>query len=267
MKIKLARLLLAFFVLQSVFLGGVTYFLELEKYSFYTFFMFAVLWHFVIYFYLTSHTETFYKIETAEELVDVNLANSISLFRASSVMTVGFLIWHYEHEVILILAICFTMIVFISDALDGIIARAKKEATQLGKMIDSMSDYALLIFMSALFYEKKILPLWFFGLLFVRFFIQGYGMIKFIALNYPMEPKSTIGGKITVAGTMSLYFLALISLLLKNKLLTKFLRLSLLFCTIVIFIFMFEKIFLFYKHWQKYKKHKDEIYADKKNKV
>ncbi|MEL3908201.1 MAG: CDP-alcohol phosphatidyltransferase family protein [Treponemataceae bacterium] len=256
MKIKLARLLLAFFILQSILLGGITYFFELSKYSFYTFFMFTVLWHFVIYFYLTSHMETFYKTETAEKLTDVNLANSISLFRASSVMTVGFLIWYCEHETILILAVCFTVIIFISDALDGIVARKKKEITGLGKMIDSMSDYALLTFMSALFYEKEILPLWFFWLLFMRFFIQSYGMVKFIALNYPMEPKSTIGGKITIAGTMTLYFLALISLLFKNELFNKFLQISLVLCALVIFIFMFEKIFIFYKHWQKYKKHK-----------
>lgn len=258
MKVKLARLILGYFLLQSIIIGACTYFFALSKYAFYAFFLFNVLWHFVIYFYLTSHTEAFFNTETAKKLDDINLANAVSLFRASSVMSVGFLIWNYENRTVLIVAVCYAVVIFLSDALDGLIARHAHETTELGKMIDSMSDYALLIFISALFYEKEILPLWFFILLFIRFFMQGYGMVKFISLGFPMAPVSTIGGKLTVAGTMLLYFFALLSLLVQNEFLTQSLHIGVIICAAVIFIFLFEKLFLFYRHYKVYRENKNK---------
>lgn len=253
MKFKIARLLSVYFIIQSILLVTFTYFFSLSKYAFYSFFLFNFLWHLLIYFYLISHTESFYKTDSLEKLDKLNVANSISLFRASAVMPLGFLIWFSEKRIILIFTVCYVLIVFMSDALDGFIARKNHEITQLGKMIDSMSDYALLIFMSALFYEKKILPLWFFILLFLRFFIQAYGMVKFLSLDYPMQPKSTIGGKITVASTMSLYFFALLTMLIQSELLYTLLNIFTILCAVLVFIFVFEKLFLFLEHWKSYK--------------
>ena len=255
MKIKLARLLLTYFILQSVIISSFAYFFGLSRYVFYVFFLFNVLWHFVIYFYLISHTEAFYKTETAEKLNDINAANAISLFRASAVMPVGFLIWNSDNRTILISAVCYAVVIFLSDALDGLVARHAHETTELGKMIDSMSDYALLIFISGVFYEKHILPLWFFILLFIRFFIQGYGMVKFFAMDFPMKATSTIGGKLTIAGTMLLYFFALLTLMIDNRLLKEALDICVKVCAAVIFLSIFEKVFLFYRHYQLYKKH------------
>lgn len=253
MKVKIARLLLCYFIVQTTILVAFTLSFALPKYSFYAFFLFNFLWHLVIYFFLASNPDSFYKTETHEKLDELNLANCISLFRASAVMSVGFLIWHSENYTILICSVLYVIIIFLSDALDGFIARKKHEITKLGKQIDSMSDYALLIFMSALFYEKKILPLWFFVLLFVRFFIQAYGMVKFIALGCPIKPKSTIGGKITIASTMFLYFLALLSMLLKIGVLNKIVEIFTIMCGFLIFVFLFEKLFIFFQHWKLYK--------------
>lgn len=256
MKLKIARLLSSYFMIQSILLIALTVFFKLPKYSLYAFFLFNFLWHLVIYFFLVSNTESFYKTETHEKLYDINLANCISLFRASAVMPIGFLIWHSQNRSILLWAVGYSILIFLSDALDGFVARTHHETTQLGKMIDSMSDYALLIFMSALFYEMKILPLWFFILLFIRFFIQAYGMVKFLALGFPMKPQSSIGGKITIASTMFLYFFALISMLLRIELFTKLVGIFTIVCAILIFVFLFEKLFLFFKHWKSYKQEK-----------
>ncbi|MBQ7613045.1 MAG: CDP-alcohol phosphatidyltransferase family protein [Spirochaetaceae bacterium] len=256
MRTKIAKLITVYCIFQSVLIVAFYLIFKLPRHSFYSFFLFNFLWHLVIYFYLASHTEAFYKIETTEDLEEINLANTISLFRASAVMPIGYLIWFSEKRTILICAIIYAVIIFLSDALDGFIARRLHETTHIGKMIDSMCDYALLIFISGLFYEMKILPLWFFLLLFIRLFIQAYGMVKFLALGFPMNPKSTIGGKITIASTMFLYFLALISLLFHNSIFDKIVQYFLFACAILIFIFIFEKIILFVGHWKQYKEEK-----------
>lgn len=257
MKVKIARLISLYGVIQSIILFAVFYFFHLSKYSFYAFFMFNLLWHLVVYFYLVSHTDAFYKTETAEQLDDINLANVISLFRASAIMPVGYLIWFsQENRAVLYCAIIYAALIFLTDTVDGFIARKLHETTQLGEMIDSMCDYALLIFISGLFYERKILPLWFFILLFIRLFAQAYGMVKFIALGFPMEPVSTIGGKITIASTMILYFVALLSMLIDNPVFTRIVDIYVLICAALIFIFLFEKLGMFFKHWKKFKAQK-----------
>ena len=81
-------------------------------------------------------------------------------------------------------------------------------------------------------------------------------MVKFLALGFPMKPQSSIGGKITIASTMFLYFFALISMLLRIELFTKLVGIFTIVCAILIFVFLFEKLFLFFKHWKSYKQEK-----------
>jgi len=84
----------------------------------------------------------------------------------------------------------------------------------MGAMLDSTSDYILLGVISIVYYRHNIVPHWFFYVIILRLFLQGAGMLIFIMLKKPLEIKSTWGGKITIATTMSLYVIELIRLYL-----------------------------------------------------
>ncbi|PIE98439.1 MAG: CDP-alcohol phosphatidyltransferase [Treponema sp.] len=263
MKNKIARVLLVFGLFQSGFITIVYKVFDINRNSFFSFLMFTLLWHLVIYFFLISHIEDFCNTGTGERLKKLNLANMITLFRGSSVSTAGFFIRHADVQGIKIIAFVYLALVFLTDSFDGYIARTKKQTTKIGQMLDSMGDYSLLFVISMLYLEKNILSPWFFILIFFRLSIQSIGAIFFINIDYPIKPKSTIGGKITIASTMLLYTLIMFGLFFNNlKSLQRVIGICEIICGVLIFVFLFEKLGLFFNHWKSYQKHKKSLTDD-----
>ena len=54
-------------------------------------------------------------------------------------------------------------LVFLTDSFDGQIARRTNQITKIGQMLDSISDYSLLVVISVVYYRNEIVPLWFFA--------------------------------------------------------------------------------------------------------
>jgi phosphatidylglycerophosphate synthase len=101
----------------------------------------------------------------------------------------------------------FVTLTFLSDFIDGRLARAKNLETYMGKILDSVSDYLVLGTISAAFCFFGLINTWLFLLIAGRLFIHALGMMILYLLRKKLSPQTTVFGKITIAAVM--VFLAL----------------------------------------------------------
>ena len=135
----------------------------------------------------------------------VNLANGITLFRISTLPTILFIIIASKDYPMRFQLVALIAIVFTTDFLDGYVSRRGKEATRVGRMMDSASDYSLLFVISLVFHYFHIIPAWFFILLALRLTGQGAMVLVVLAVKKRLTPRTSFLGKATVASTMILY--------------------------------------------------------------
>jgi phosphatidylglycerophosphate synthase len=155
----------------------------------------------------------FVKEPSREKLTRVNLANAITLFRVTSMPTLLFLVLSAKEYRIRLPLLCLVVLVFATDFADGYVSRKAGEVTKVGKMMDSASDYALLIVLTIVFYYFKLVPSWFFLLVTARLGLQVVFVFILIFVNKRVEPKTTIMGKAAVASIMVLYAVEVIRLI------------------------------------------------------
>ncbi|MDD3981915.1 MAG: CDP-alcohol phosphatidyltransferase family protein [Spirochaetia bacterium] len=176
----------------------------------------SFLFHALLYSLMLLFIEDFRKESDGVLLASINLANRITLFRVSTLPTLLYLViaakrFHIRYP-LLILVVC----IFATDFLDGYVSRKGKEVTKVGRMMDSASDYSLLIVLSVVFRYYKIIPAWFLILVLLRLGIQTLLMALLITVKKRIEPTSTIMGKVAVASIMIVYSLELLILLIDS---------------------------------------------------
>jgi cardiolipin synthase (CMP-forming) len=152
-------------------------------------------------------------VPSGERLERVNLANAVTLFRVTSMPTLLFLVLAAKEYHIRIPLLCLVVLVFATDFVDGYISRKAGQVTRVGKMMDSASDYALLIVLTIVFYYFKLVPPWFFLLVTSRLGLQIAFVFILIFVNKKIEPKTTFMGKAAVASIMVLYAVEVIRLI------------------------------------------------------
>jgi cardiolipin synthase (CMP-forming) len=156
---------------------------------------------------------SFIKIPSGERLERVNLANAVTMFRLTSMPTILFLVLAAKEYKIRLPLLGLVVLVFATDFLDGYISRKAGEVTKVGKMMDSASDYSLLIVLTVVFYYFKLVPPWFFVLVAARLGLQIVLVFILIFINRKVEPKTTFLGKAAVASIMVLYAIEVIRLI------------------------------------------------------
>lgn len=251
---NITKILFLYAVVQIGFVSLVQIFFHLSIYSIFVFAGVLVFWQGLLFVFLYSHTKDFFILGKNELLDGINLANKITLVRSSAIPTVAFLLYFIEVRNMHIVLASVLIFIFLTDTIDGQIARRRHEVTSIGQMLDSMSDYAIIAVISVAYWRRGILPWWFFYLIFIRLALQSVGVIFFLLLRYPLEVRSTLGGKLTIAATMMLYTLELIGLLFST---TPFLQ-NIVYageqvCALIVFAFIFEKAWLFARHWKQYR--------------
>lgn len=169
------------------------------------FFLLSVPFHAVLGLLLILFKGDFTLEASGVALERINLANRITLFRMTTLPTLLVLIMAAREYRIRIPLIALIVVVFISDFADGYVSRKHSQVTKVGRMMDSASDYSLLVVLSVVFYYFKLLPLWFFALVLGRLSIQAVFMGILIAVKRHIEPKTTLMGKAAVASIMVLY--------------------------------------------------------------
>ena len=98
---------------------------------------------------------------------------------------------------------------FLTDFLDGFLARTLHQKTRIGRILDSVSDYILLSTISGIYFWYGLIPTWLLVIIFIRLGLQAIGMFVFLLKKNPIEPNSTIGGKVAIATLMIIFVLEL----------------------------------------------------------
>lgn len=136
----------------------------------------------------------------------LNIPNIITLFRI-------FIIPLYIYELMrdnYIFAISLFVLGSISDLLDGFLARKLNQITSLGKFLDPLADKLFFLFSLSIMSYKKLVPLWFFGILLLRDILVSIGSVIFIDKVGMKEIKPHITGKFV---NFCVFFLTLLILL------------------------------------------------------
>lgn len=146
---------------------------------------------------------------TDETLRRVNLATSLTFVRLSSIPTVMFLVIQASRYPLLPVVLPALSLVFLTDLLDGLAARRRRQVTFVGKYLDSTSDYLMIIAVSVLFFYFRLIPTWFFALIMSRLVLFAAGMAILTLRQGKANPLATFLGKASVFATMVLYVLEL----------------------------------------------------------
>ena len=146
-----------------------------------------------------------------EALDRINLVIAITLSRLTSLPSMVFLIILFEAQyAVLTVLILYTALAFITDFLDGRLARRLQQDTLVGAYLDSVSDYALLLAISIAYIVFDLLSNWFLVLVMVRLLFQGGIAIIISALNRRILPhRSSLIAKMCVFFIMLIYASAL----------------------------------------------------------
>jgi phosphatidylglycerophosphate synthase len=161
--------------------------------------------HIVLYSLLRVFKRDFALADTGAMLERVNLANLITLFRVSSLPTLLFLVLAAKDYRIKVPLLIMIVLVFASDFIDGYVSRTQSQITRIGKMMDSASDYAVLVVLTIVFYYFHFIKIWFFALVIGRLAIQTAFMAALYLIRGKIKPRTTFMGKAAIASIMVLY--------------------------------------------------------------
>jgi hypothetical protein len=160
---------LVFACLSRVYGLGMEFFLQ--------FLTVQTAFHLVIVLFLAANRAFFYNMRGGAVEKRVNLANKITLFRISMLPFLFFLILASQRVNIGPALVISTALTFLSDFIDGRLARAWNMETQMGKILDSASDYLLLGTTAAAFFFFGVIKTWLFGIITGRLLINAMGMM------------------------------------------------------------------------------------------
>ncbi len=137
------------------------------------------------------------------------LSNYISLFRLLLSVPVYFLLdnLHYSAHIRIYLIIAF-FLAYVSDILDGYIARKTNQISEVGKIIDPLADKVLVILIVTKLFLMGEIPAYFFWIIVLRDVLIFTGGI-FVTRKIGKVIPSNILGKVTVA-SIALFLLAVV---------------------------------------------------------
>lgn len=154
----------------------------------------------------------FVKEASGEVLTRVNLANRITLIRVSTLPTLLALVLAARRYPIRLPLVVLVVFVFATDFADGFVSRKANEVTRAGRMLDSASDYSLIIVLSVVFQYYGLIPVWLNALVLSRLGIQAVFVAILAFAHRRIEPRSTFMGKVAIASIMVLYSIEVLDL-------------------------------------------------------
>ena len=165
-----------------------------------------VLFHVLIGAFLFWRHEEFAPVDPPPHRRAARLAlpNALTLLRLSSIPTLTLMWSHGPRPGATPALVAITAAIFLTDLLDGALARRRGQVTRVGGYLDSGSDYLALLALAGLLAARAIMPAWLAALLIVRLVLNAIAMavIKIRRRNY--TPRPTTWGKISVAAAMAL---------------------------------------------------------------
>jgi len=143
---------------------------------------------------------------TGKVLPRVNLPNTLTFVRLSSLPAILFLVLQaQDYPATLPVILPVICVVFATDFLDGMAARRRGEITFVGRYLDSASDYLTIIAVTIVLYVFDLLPTWFFVLVLARLVLFALGMALLALREGKANPLATFLGKASIFALMVLY--------------------------------------------------------------
>lgn len=221
MKMKLKNSLIAdilktitLFLIFQCFTYGILAVFFRFKYEFNIWFYgVAILYHFLLFLFLIAMKDNFYLEKDKSALKHLNAPNILTIFRLSSIPTALFLFLSYDNLLLGVIIIILLTIIFLTDLLDGTLARKLNEITRIGRYMDSISDYLIIFTTAIVFLLSNLIPLWFFVLLIFRLFIQAGGMGIILLKKGSINPETSFLGKASIFAVMVLFILEIFKLI------------------------------------------------------
>ena len=168
--------------------------------------------HIGLWIFLLVRHDYFTLVPGGEKLRSINTANKLTLLRISSIPTVVLTLILEDSHPLLPVLVPLVGFIFLTDLLDGVIARNRRQVTRIGKYLDCISDYAILIVVSVVMAYYDILPDWLVILVLFRLVFQWIGMAALLAYQGYIHAMATLLGKVAIFTTMSLYGLEVLVL-------------------------------------------------------
>jgi phosphatidylglycerophosphate synthase len=194
--------------------------------------------------FLVLNRNFFYNIRSGEAELRVNLSNKITLFRITMLPFLIFLIYASQKQNAGPAPVIVLALTFLSDFVDGRLARTKNLETYIGKILDSASDYLVLGVTAAVFCFFRWIKTWLFLLIVGRLFIHSLGMMILYLVRKKLSPQTTILGKVTIAAIMVFLVLESATLFLGKPLWMDYVEIAV---GIVIFLSIADKLVYFVK--------------------
>lgn len=163
---------------------------------------------------LVSLRNLFVNSETGRHLTRVNFANVLSLVRLSSAPTLLWLVLLARSHQTGPVAVPVTVVVFLTDLLDGQVSRRTRQVTRIGTYLDSSSDYTVLLVVAVALVSYGLVSVWLFTIVVIRLGLHLVGqIILLIARRWQLPFRTSVLGKASVFAIMTLFALSLLRLI------------------------------------------------------
>jgi phosphatidylglycerophosphate synthase len=168
--------------------------------------------HAGLWIFLSVMHDHIHLVPTGEKLNHINIANKLTLFRISSIPNAVLLLILVQKYPVLPVLAPLIVAIFLTDLFDGAIARGSRQVTKIGKYLDSISDYAILIAISIAMAAYSMISDWFFILILFRLLFQWAGMGALLIYQGHVFHGATFPGKASIFATMTLYGVRVLAL-------------------------------------------------------
>ena len=143
---------------------------------------------------------------TGEQYSAINGATHLTLIRLSFTPTILLLAVAVNNGYRLgPVLIAVVVAAFVSDFFDGQVARRMDQTTEMGRYLDSSTDYAVLLVIAVALVILGITPLWYFGVLIFRLVGFAVAMALLTRVQGYVRAETTFLGKAAVFSAMTTY--------------------------------------------------------------
>ena len=205
---------LLFFLLQSLFLVGVTWLYSLDWAQALWFLGVGLVFHLLFLLGLLLVRGEFNLEPSGELLRSLNLPLILSFLRLSAVPAGLYLLLAVRTQPQLrTMLLVFLGVIFLTDLLDGFLARLLHQTTRIGRILDASGDYLLIVVLSAAFAVNRWVPVWLLVLVLVRLAAQFIGIVTLYILQGYSALRLSFLGKASIFAVFCLYGLELLEFL------------------------------------------------------
>ncbi|MBN2444470.1 MAG: CDP-alcohol phosphatidyltransferase family protein [Spirochaetales bacterium] len=212
LSINIIITIFALFISQSLLFFIIRIFTSIPEWIFLLYYPVSCGFHGFILFALFKLKRYIVLEATGVPLKRLNIANIVTLVRMSAIPSIFFLLLAIHIPSIKWILIVYITFIFITDFLDGMIARALNQITIIGKYIDSSGDYMILFFSSLLYLYYSLIQPWFFIIILVRIFSIAIVAIILYCVKKDVVYTISFLGKASIFALMTLFALKLLPL-------------------------------------------------------